>query len=105
MTSFYTTEATTDLIAVADAKAASIPRYAAPDADDGPKEGMCYNCGHRVTIELGGTTYHLCVQERDDRKGGQFGDVFECDRDETDCCCWVWDGSSDEWEDVYGVRP
>ena len=91
---------------VAQTHAVGIPRYAELDlTEDGPKEGMCYNCEHRVTVELDGTIYHLCVQERDDRKGGQFGDVYECDRDETDCCCWAWNGSSDEWEDVYGVRP
>jgi hypothetical protein len=83
-----------------------IPRYAEPDfIADEPKEGMCFNCEHRVTVELGGTKYDLCVQERDDRRGGQLGDVYEADRDQTECCNWDWNGSWESWEDVYGIRP
>lgn len=83
-----------------------IPRYAEPDIiEEEPKEGMCFNCEHRVTVELGGTKYDLCVQERDDRRDGQLGDVYEADRDLTECCQWDWNGSWESWEDVYGVRP
>lgn len=104
MTSFYASVGTDDSVAIADAKAAAIPRYDEPDlTEDEPMGGMCFNCEHRVTVELGGTKYHLCAQERDDRKGGQLGDVYECDPDETDCCCWVWNVSWETWEDVYGV--
>lgn len=85
--------------------AAAAQRYTVPDSDYDIIEGMCYNCDHRVTVELDGTTYHLCVQERDDRKGGQLGDVHECDRDATECCDWAWSGSFEEWEDAYAVRP
>ena len=106
MTSFHASFVTDDSVAIADAKAVAIPRYAEPDlTEDEPQEGMCFNCEHRVTVELGGTKYDLCVQERDDRRGGQLGDVYEADRDQTECCNWDWNGSWESWEDVYGVRP
>lgn len=84
-----------------DARPESIPRYAEPTWDelreDEPMEGACFNCLHRVKVTIGGSSYDLCVQERDDRKGGQTGEVYECDPDETECTDWDWDG--------YELRP
>lgn len=102
MTSFHSIGSMTDRSDAA--YEYGIPRYAEPDfIADEPNEGMCYNCDHRVVVELGGIKYHLCVQERDDRKGGQLGDVHECDRDADECADWCWNGSWEAWEDVYGV--
>lgn len=72
----------------------SIPRYEIPeqvhmDYDEEPERGACRNCDHRVCIILGDKKYMLCVQERDDSKGGE---VYECDPEETDCADWDWDG-------------
>lgn len=76
--------------AKAQAKADAIPRYAEPAQDEEePREGMCYNCDHRTCVTLGGKEYMLCVQERDDSKGGE---VYECDPEETECADWDWDG-------------
>lgn len=74
-------------------------RYENPTWEDlkeeEPKEGMCRNCIHNVPIMLDGKQYRLCVQERDDRKAHQFGEVYECDPEVTECADWDWNG---EWE-------
>ena len=76
------------------AKADAIPRYALPTWDElrepEPKEGECRNCDHRTQIILGGKTYQLCAQERDD--GNIDGEVYECDPEVSDCPDWDWDG-------------
>lgn len=71
----------------------SIPRYAEPTWSElrevEPEEGRCRNCQHRTNIVIEGKTYQLCAQERDD---GEFGEVYECDPEVTDCDDWGWNG-------------
>lgn len=85
----------------------SIPRYAEPTWGElrewEPQDGRCYNCDHRVRVDLDGKSYDLCVCERDDHKGEQFGDVHECDPEVDDCTDWEWDGHTD-WSWEYHVE-
>ncbi len=66
----------------------ALQRDGMPEEEE-PKEGACWNCLHAADVIIGGKCYIICVQERDDRSGGQFGDVHECDFGLRECEHWA----------------